>query len=322
MIRPLYSFKSVDIAYLISNGTGGTTAPTIATAYGYNFYTGASQPEVRIGNSDLSFGNPSPFNFKGSDGKDMSSHYSAYFEDFDFGTGSTKFPSAFNTGVGATGSIRAILIGGGGGGGAGGGGGLWNNPPNGNSRQQTGGGGGGGGGGALTQLNKTQYSLGYTFTYSIGNGGIGGIGSKGKGGNGNNGNVTKLSSNIVANYISASEGGCAGSNDSQSNGAGGAGGGGGGKGNEFAPGTQTTPGVDGSYGSEGNGNDNQGGNGGYTPSVSLYGLQNISVARPPAANGIEYGQGGGGGTASQGSGGGSDGGDGAPGYLRIYYLLD
>ena len=85
MIRPLYSFKSVDIAYLISNGTGGTTAPTIATAYGYNFYTGASQPEVRIGNSDLSFGNPSPFNFKGSDGKDMSSHYSAYFEDFDLG---------------------------------------------------------------------------------------------------------------------------------------------------------------------------------------------------------------------------------------------
>ena len=329
MIRPLYSFKSVDIANLISNGTAGSTgANPTGTINGYNFYTGAIQTAVNVSPSnpvsftnDPNFGNPLPCRFKGTDGADMISYYSAYFEEFKTGTNlTTPFPSNLTNGVGANGRFRAIVIGAGGGGGGGGGGG-YSPILGGGSNQQNGGGGGGGGGGAYYFINKTPIGLNESLKYTVGVGGTGGLGQGGGGTDGGDGNATLLTKTNLSIYIAAEggfggKGGLDGSNNDKNNGPSGDGGVGGGRGEFGAP-------VETHFGNNGGKSGNKdGGPGGYTPSCELNGLKSISVASDPGENGTLYGQGGGGGYGGAGKGSGLDGGDGASGYIRIYYLLE
>jgi len=318
--RPLYSFKSVDIANLISNGTGGSTGANGPNFNGYNFYTGLIQNALSLG-SDLSFGNPLPFNFKYLTNTDMSSYYSAFFQEFNIGsTANTKFPAGFTNNGGATGNIRAIMIGAGAGGGAGGGGGF--NPTPTGSNQQNGGGGGGGGGGALTYLNKQPIAINTVLTYNVGVGGIGGIGSGADGTDGGIGTSTSLF--IGPSILSGAAGGIggkggkAGANTSNEDGNGGVGGTGGGYGGISNPYLYYgTNGISGQKSVS-----NSGGAGGYATSLNLYGLTSISVGGNPGQNGTQYGAGGGGGTSASGKGSGLNGGSGGHGYLRIYYLLD
>jgi hypothetical protein len=280
-----YLYKSINIANIIESGTYSVTT----TGYP-NFYTGASQAAVSIGN-DARFGNPSPFSMTDKTGVDMSTYYSAIYNEHNSGSGS--IPVAPTGSPNATTYVRAILIGGGGGGGAGGGGGVDNGPSN--PKQQTGGGGGGGGGGAITYINKIVYS---NYSYNVGTGGTGAVGDGDAGSPGTPGNAS-IFHNYRANGGEGGEGGGGGSNNQTTNGAGGAGGA---AGTGSYNGNAGTPGVGTSLGTGGN--------------IAKV----LDLHKMPAANSAGTGRNGGNGGSGTGNGGGAF--SGRDGYIRIYYVYE
>lgn len=307
----LYLYKNIDIHKMMKNPANSSSNTT-----GYpNFYTGATQIAVSLGN-DARFGNPSPFSMVDKTSSDMSTYYSAYYNEHNTATPTgpgviappIPVPNEINV-TGVTAYIRSVLIGAGGGGGGGGGGGFWN-PANNPPRQQTGGGGGGGGGGGISYVNKFQYNPTITNSFFVGRGGTGGAGSGDDAPPGATGGQTYFdigpnSTRVIAFGGLGGKGGQGGSNNSQTNGAGGVGGTGGignsTKGNDGLPGPGgTLPGGGGTINT--------------TTTSTLFSF--------PVSSNTNVGRGGTGGNGGNGTGSGNAGSTGGDGYVRIYYVYE